>query len=199
VDRCPQCPGTNNCVPPDGPCPADVMFIGEGPGKEENEKLIPFIGKTGREVNEHYLPLAGLRRDQVYVTNAIKCLPSGRGGKLDINRSKDLECLYSCTNHSLYEEIGMVKPSLIVPLGVFACHAIDPSIELDLQHGIPLDTSWGTVFPMYHPAGGLHEPKKMLQIRTDYYRLGKYLKGKLRIPIDEFPNPQYGVVKCQKW
>lgn len=194
MDRCPLCPGTNNCVPPDGPCPADVMFIGEAPGKDEDKQLRPFVGKTGREVNEHYLPLAGLRREQVYVTNAIMCLPSGRGGKLDANRSKDLELLDSCTNHSLYEEICRVKPRIIVPLGAFACRAIDPDIELDLQHGIPLETSFGTVFPMYHPAGGIHEPKKMLQIRTDWYRLGKYLKGKLSIPKDRWTKPLYELV-----
>jgi DNA polymerase len=169
------------------------MFIGEAPGKDEDKQLKPFIGKTGREVNEHYLPLAGLRRDNVYFTNAIKCLPPGHGGKLDLNRSKDLELLYSCSNHSLYSEISAVRPKLIVPLGAFACHSIDPSIELDLQHGIPLETSFGTVFPMYHPAGGIHEPKKMLQIRTDWYRLGKYLKGKLNVPEDEREFPYYSV------
>ena len=195
MDRCSLCPGSHNCVPPTGPLDADVVFIGEAPGKDEDKQLRPFIGKTGQEVNDHYLPLAGLRRDQVYVTNAIKCLPSGHGGKLDIGRSKDLELLYACSDNSLYEEISTVRPKLIVPLGAFACHAICPDIELDLQHGIPTETSFGTVFPMYHPAGGIHEPKKMLQIRTDWYRLGKYLKGKLRVPVDEEPAPIYAVWK----
>jgi DNA polymerase I-like protein with 3'-5' exonuclease and polymerase domains len=76
-------------------------------------------------------------------------------------------------------------------MGVLACYAIDPDINLELQHGIPLQTSWGTVFPMYHPAGGLHEPKKMLMIRNDWVRLGKYLKGKLRLPVDQHPITDY--------
>src|ERR1700674_5688626 len=109
MGRCSLCPGVNNCVPPTGPLDAEIMFIGEAPGKDENKAVRPFIGKTGQEVNDHYLPLAGLRRDQVYVTNAIKCLPSGYGGKLDIGRSKDLETLYSCADCSLYQEISTVQ------------------------------------------------------------------------------------------
>jgi uracil-DNA glycosylase family 4 len=167
------------------------MLIGEAPGKDEDKHGRPFIGKTGQELNDHYLPLAGLRRDNVYVTNAIKCLPNRSGGKIDLNRSKDLELLYVCADCSLYEEIRSVRPSLIVPLGAFACHSIDPSIELDVDHGRPIETSWGTAFPMFHPSAGIHEPKRMLQIRSDYYRLGRYLKGKLTIPKDEYPNPKY--------
>ena len=174
------------------------MFIGEAPGREEDKMGKPFIGKTGQEVNEHYLPLAGLRRDQVYVTNAIKCLPSNSGGKIDLNRSKDVELLYACAESHLYHEIQSVRPSLLVPMGAFACAALDSSIELELQHGIPLETSWGTAFPMYHPAGGIHEPKKMLQIRTDWYRLGKYLKGKLTIPRDQYCEPYYRQVHGQE-
>lgn len=191
MDRCSLCPGSHNCVPPTGPLDADVMFIGEAPGKDEDKQLRPFIGKTGQEVNDHYLPLAGLRRDQVYVTNAIKCLPDRPGGKIDLSRSKDLELLYACTDCSLYEEINTVRPHLIVPLGAFACHSISPDIELDLQYNMPVLTSFGMAFPMWHPAAGLHEPKKMLHIRTGWYRLGKYLKGKLYVPKDEYPEPCY--------
>jgi hypothetical protein len=89
------------------------------------------------------------------------------------------------------QEIEQRGPKLIVPMGVFACRAIDPDINLELQHGIPLETAWGTVFPMYHPAGGLHEPKKMLNIRNDWVRLRKYLAGGLVKPTDNYPTPDY--------
>lgn len=191
MNRCPLCPGVNTCVAPSGPCDADIVLVGEAPGKDEDKHGKPFIGKTGQELNEHYLPLAGLRRNDVYVTNSIKCLPTGRNGKLDANRSKDMDLLYGCSSYHLQEELQRIKPKLIVAMGAFACRAIDADIELDLQHGIPLRTSFGTVFPMYHPAGGVFEPKKMLQIRTDWYRLGKYLKGKLRENRDEYPDPDY--------
>lgn len=167
------------------------MFIGEAPGRDEDRKGIPFVGKTGQELDQHYLPLAGLRREYVTISNAISCLPVGHGGKLDMGRQKDMDLLTCCASHHLYPELDELKPTLIVPMGAFACCAIDPDIQLDLQHGIPLETSWGTVFPMYHPAGGIHEPKKMLLIRNDFIRLGKYLKGKLRLPKDDIKGLVY--------
>lgn len=167
------------------------MFIGEAPGRDEDRKGIPFVGKTGQELDQHYLPLAGLRRENVTISNAISCLPVGHGGKLDMGRQKDMDLLTCCASHHLYPELDELKPTLIVPMGAFVCYAIDPDIQLDLQHGIPLETSWGTVFPMYHPAGGIHEPKKMLLIRNDFIRLGKYLKGKMKLTRDVYPEPIY--------
>lgn len=185
MTRCSACPGVKNCVPPDGPR-NDYMFIGEAPGFEEDKKGKVFIGKTGREVNEHYLPLAGMRRDSVYITNAIKCMPISSGGKLDPKRAGDLALLESCVKHHLHGEIRTIQPKVIIAMGSFACKAIDPEINLELQHGIPLQTVWGTVFPMYHPAGGIHEPKKMLLIRTDWVRLRKYTRGVLQMPEDPY-------------
>jgi uracil-DNA glycosylase family 4 len=161
------------------------MFIGEAPGPRENEKGVCFIGPTGEEVNRGYLPTAGLRRPNHRFTNAIHCQPGGNG-KLDISKQAHLDLLQSCCETHLYPEIEQLQPKLIIPMGTFACHAIDPSIELDRQHGIPTDTPCGMAFPMYHPAGGMHEPKKMLQIRTDWTRLKKYINGTLRIPFDEY-------------
>lgn len=67
-----------------------------------------------------------------------------------------------------------------------------PDINLELQHGIPCDSPWGIpAFPMYHPAQGIHEPKKMLLIRTDWHRLRSYLSGTLKMATDPYPNPDY--------
>jgi uracil-DNA glycosylase family 4 len=197
MTRCEQCSGKCNYVPANGPWDARCMFIGEAPGKDENKHLKPFVGKTGEEVNRHYLPCAGLKRDNVMFTNAVKCLPDSTGGKLDPNREKDIELLNSCSSTFLYNELQQVQPKLIIPMGNFACRAIDPDIDLELQHGIPLKSSWGDTFPMYHPALGIHSPKTMLLIRNDWIRLGKYLEGKLRLPKDEYPNPDYRVVDAR--
>lgn len=193
MERCHLCPNVNDPIPSDGPDDCEIFFIGEAPGIQEQKEKRVFIGKTGQEVNSHYLPLAGLKREQVKFANAIKCLPTGHNGKLDSGRSKDVDILYACADCHLYPELQRLQPKLIVAMGAFACRAIDADIELDLQHGIPIETSFGTVFPMYHPAGGIHEPKKMLQIRTDWYRLGRYLKGKLNIAKDIYKNPEYVV------
>lgn len=194
MDRCPLCPGINRCIPLDPSCNVlhQPLFIGEAPGVEENRKGVVFIGKTGEEVNRHYLPLAGLRRESTAFTNAIKCLPISTGGKIDISRSRDMALLESCTKMHLYQEIERVQPSVLIPMGTFACRAISPDINLELQHGFPQPTKWGIpAFPMYHPALGIHEPKKMLYLRTDWIRLKAFLRNTLQLPSDPYPTPDY--------
>ena len=117
-------------------------------------------GKTGIETKGHYIPLTGLKWDQLRITNAIRCLPPGPKGKLDAKKQPHLDLLDSCASHFLYPELEALKPRLIIPMGAFACRAIDSSIELDMDHGKPRQTAWGTAFPMWHPAGGIHEPKR---------------------------------------
>src|SRR5438128_808827 len=194
-DRCALCPGVNACIGPDGPENAELLFIGEAPGRDENRKGRVFIGKTGDEVNRHYLPLAGLRRDAVRFTNAIRCLPTTAGGKLNSSRAADQALLASCAETHLYPELERRRHriSLLIPLGSFACRAVfGESFDLEFRHGIPIESPWGIpAFPMYHPALGIHEPKRMLYIRTDWDRLRRYLKGSLRIERDPFPEPDY--------
>jgi uracil-DNA glycosylase len=193
MSRCELCPNKYSCIPPSGPGDSNYVFVGEAPGKIEDQRKEVFVGPTGMEVDRHYLPLAGLYRGRIRMVNAISCLPDRPHHKLDINRQADIDLLLCCASHHLLPELDRTKPSLIIPMGAFACYAIDPDINLELQHGIPLKTAWGTAFPMWHPAAGMHEPKKMLAIRNDFTRLGKYIKHKLRIPEDEYPNPHYCV------
>ena len=118
-------------------------------------------------------------------------MPVTTDGRLKSDRTKDMELLDSCTKFHFFKELEELQPELIVAMGAFACRALDPDISLDMHHGIPVETKYGTVFPMWHPAGGIHEPKKMREIRTDWIRLGKYLKGTLRVPQDLHPKPDY--------
>lgn len=186
MTRCSACPGTANCVAPNGPTNSPYILLGEAPGKEENAKKVPFIGKTGEELNRHYLPLAGLRRENVYVMNTISCLPDRTDSKLKMDREKDRDLATTCFYHHVAPKLGEGGHRLIVAMGAFANFVLDPEINLEYQHGIPLETAWGTVFPLYHPAGGIHSPKEMMKIRTDWTRLKKYLAGKLHIPTDPY-------------
>ena len=176
---------------PSGPDTAEVVGVGEAPGKDENRWLIPFVGKTGLEVNQHYMPLAGLSRDSVIITNAIQCLPNTSQGRLDPKRTKDIDLLESCANNHLRPLLKRVKPRVIIAMGRFACMALDRDLDLDLHHGMPMETAYGTVFVMYHPALGIHEPKRMLHIRNDWIRLRHYLNNNLKLPQDQYPNPDY--------
>lgn len=192
--RCPKCPGDNNCIGPDGPDDCELLFIGESPGGKEDKAKRVFVGPTGEELTRNYLPLAGLKRSDVRIMNAISCLPPGPKGKLDPKKKAHIELLESCSRHFLIPEIECNSYRLLVPMGNFACRAIGLDISLDLQHGIPINSPCGIAFPMFHPAAGLHEPKKMLQIRTDWIRLRKYLAGKLYIPQDTHGFPEYRVI-----
>lgn len=194
--RCPLCPNINKCLPESGPIDADVLFIGEAPGAQENKRGTVFIGRAGEEVNRHYLPLAGLTRSTVRITNAIRCLPSSAGGKLDPKKRRDQALLQSCTETFLYPSLTAQPPRVIVPMGAFACQAIcGATFNLELEHGIPYETAWGWAFPMYHPALGLYEPKKMLLLRNDWMRLKLFLKGTLELPEDPYPTPDYREVR----
>lgn len=199
---CSACPRVNICIPPSGPQRrGGLLFVGEAPGQQEDRYArrsppgLPFIGKTGEEVDRHYLPLAGLRREEVCFDNAIRCLPDRPGGKLDPTRAQDLDLLETCANAHLPELIDRMQPRLIIPLGNFACRAVyGEAFDLEVRHGIPAESQWGPTFPMYHPAMGLHEPKKMLYVRTDWDRLRKHLRGVLLLPTDAYPDPDYAEV-----
>lgn len=195
LTRCPQCPGKHKCVGPSGPS-GDILFIGEAPGRDEEKRGEVFIGKTGEEVNRHYLPLAGLRRDRVRFTNAIRCLPDTSGHKLDPTKPAHVALLESCSAHHLHADIQTGGYRLLVPMGAFACRAVfGAAYDLELRHGLPVDTAWGIpAFPMYHPALGIHEPKKMLYIRNDWEQLRRYLGGKFRQTVDPYPQPDYAEV-----
>jgi uracil-DNA glycosylase family 4 len=196
VTRCPNCPNIHTPLPCDGPKDASVLLIGEAPGKQEQKKGVVFVGKTGQELDKQYLPLGGLYRSGVMITNAISCLPPGPDGKLDPKSARDTELLESCSQCHLHPLLDSRRWRVIVPMGNFACRAVDPSIRLEFDHGIPRRTSYGVVFPMYHPAGGIHTPKSMLQIRTDWIRLKQYLTGKLYMPKDEYAGrEEYGIVE----
>jgi uracil-DNA glycosylase family 4 len=194
MSRCALCPNVNVCIPPDGPQRKGILlFIGEAPGGQEDRDARkyppgkPFVGKTGQEVDGHYLPVAGLRRSEVLFVNAIRCLPPTPGGKLDPDQPKHQALLESCCHRHLYPLISGLQPRLLIPMGQFACRAVfGEAFDLELRHGIPTESPWSIpAFPMYHPALGLHEPKKMLYIRTDWWRLNQYLKGTLHTPTDE--------------
>lgn len=191
ITRCPGCPRTNPVIPPDGPPNSPYLFIGEAPGKEENSRGRPFIGNTGREFNNHYLPLAGLGRDDIRITNCVKCFTteSSDGGKFQ-------EMKRLCTEYHLRREIQEQNPSLIVPMGAVACSLIPDELNLDIHHGVLHKgvTWWNRkidTYPMWHPAAGLHKTETMIPLRVDFIHLGKLLRGEAEEAVDEHPEPVY--------
>jgi uracil-DNA glycosylase family 4 len=173
------------------------MLIGEGPGPEEDAKGIPFIGKSGRELRGQYLRIAGLNPEEVYITNAIKC----RQGKKDGDHP-DPQDVRECARHHLPAELRRNNPDYIVTLGAVALRLFG-DYDLELVHGRPLYNQhlfgWeGTVFCTYHPAAGLHESEFLIALQQDFHNLWLWRHGKLTIPEDEHPNPDYRLLRTRR-
>lgn len=186
--HCDLCPRKNRLLQPSGHTGARMFAVGEAPGLRENESGEVFIGPSGQELNRGYLPLGGVYRDNLCIVNAICCFPDTYKGKLKSDRQQDIDLLNTCFNHNTAPLLLAAKPEIVLALGGFACRALDPTIELDMDHGIP---RWSErfkcwIFPMYHPALGMYEPKKMLHIRNDWVRLKKFRHKKLPFRVDPY-------------
>lgn len=187
--RCPQCPGVNRIVEPTGPQPARVLIIGEAPGRDEDKRGYPFAGKPGIELDQHYFPMAGLLREDVRITNAVLCFSNHCK-----NNTPTAALVKSCSESHLLSELRYTQPEVIVAFGAVACSLFGIR-GLDMYHGIPRWKQYGEwmgwVFPTYHPAAAMREPRMMSRIHSDMDSLKLLLKGEYIQPVDEYPNPDY--------
>lgn len=165
---------------------ADVMLVGEAPGKVESfETGVPFTGPAGAEM-DRWLKMAGLRRELMYVTNLVKCNPPD-------NRDPTSEEVGKC-ERLLLREVQVVNPTTIATLGVEALHYYLPDADLEQVWGIPQRTDAGlTIFPLYHPAYGLHMPRMLPRIVGGFQRLAEYLEGRLEVTVNSIV-PDYSIV-----
>lgn len=169
--RCSGCPNTNRCLSGDGDRPSRVMFIGGRPGLDDRDKIL--MGRSGAEFNDNYLRLAGLSRDEIYITNTVKCCA-------DQNRVPADAEISSCSHSFLPDEIDRCEPEFIILMGAAACSLI-PDLDLEVEHGIPRQGKvfqWeGTVIPMYHPSLGMRDTGMMIPLLEDFSRLRDVLDG----------------------
>lgn len=146
-------------VPGDGPLPAEVMFIGEAPGYNENQEGRPFVGASGRALNS-IIQKADLLRSDVFVTNVVKYRPHQNRDPYPSETAASLHCLLM--------EIRIVSPKVICTLGLHALHALCPDAGgITRIHGLPKwDHDRGRwILPLYHPAVSLYSPdmRKVLE------------------------------------
>lgn len=194
--RCPACPKKYLPIAGSGPVPCEILCLGERPGKQENIKQAVFVGPTGEELNQTYLPLAGLRRESVRIENVVRCWE-------DNNKTPSPELVESCSRHFLPRTLSRVQPSILILMGGSACRIIDPDpntprLRLETHHGLPrwgsvLDGEWeGWIWPMYHPASGLHDTKNMTALLQDFARFAEWREGEW-----EAPEPRQGETDYQ--
>lgn len=158
-----------NAVPGEGPNDPQVMLIGEGPGFHEDQQGRPFVGPSGKLLQE-LLDSINLTRANVYICNIIKCRPPN-------NRDPSSIEIEACKNH-LDEQILLINPQIIVTLGRFSMSYFFPGEIISRIHGIPRDWNKKTVVPMFHPAAALHQNKFRIQLQEDFLKLGNLLSSK---------------------
>ena len=156
-----------NSVPGSGPGNAEIMFIGEGPGFHENEQGLPFVGAAGQFLDE-LLGNAGMSRDQVFITNVVKCRPPG-------NRDPHAEELASCDPY-LERQIMAINPKVIVTLGRFSMQKFLPHAKISDAHGQGVRIKGRLVIPFYHPAAALHQPSLRAAVEADFAKLPQWIK-----------------------
>lgn len=163
-----------NAVPGEGPADADILFIGEGPGFHENEQGRPFVGAAGKFLEE-LLEMVGMSREQVYITNVVKCRPPG-------NRDPRPEEIETCTRDYLDRQIQSIKPKVIVTLGRFSMALYLPNAKISQVHGQPLRVKGRLVVPMYHPAAALHQGSLRPVIEVDFSKLPDLISQVANVP-----------------
>lgn len=160
--KCGLCRGRKLAVPGEGPAPAELMLIGEGPGFHENEQGRPFVGAAGKFL-EQLLASITLTRQQVFIANVVKCRPPG-------NRDPMPDEIAACASF-LEEQIALVKPRLIVTLGRFSMARWFQGESISRIHGQPRKFGELWVFPCFHPAAALHQEKFRALIETDFLKI----------------------------
>lgn len=170
-----------------------VMVVGEGPGQDEIRQGLPFVGRTGHELNNQYLPLANLGRGDVYCSNATRC--AFAHGTRNPNHKEGR----TCARHHLIHELLEYEPDLVITLGAVAASMWDQPIPLSRDHGRLMEVSltsgalswYGLTIPTYHPAAGMRSPKFITPIRSDFRRVRAVLEEGYINPEDQYPNPDY--------
>lgn len=149
-------------VPGEGPADAEIMFIGEGPGFHEGEQGRPFVGASGKFLDQ-LLEQAGLTRADVFIANVVKCRPPG-------NRDPQAEELEACDAY-LEAQIKTIDPSIIVTLGRISMGKFIPGVKISAVHGRMHMVGERFVIPMFHPAAALHQPALKPSILADFANL----------------------------
>ena len=156
-----------NVVPGEGPANAELFFIGEGPGFYENEQGRPFVGQAGKFLEELLLKV-GLKREDVFITNVVKCRPPG-------NRDPQDEELTACRDY-LERQIKAIQPRIIITLGRHSMARYFTDAKISLIHGKMVIIKGQMIVAMYHPAAGLHQPNLKPAIEKDFLKLPEYIQ-----------------------
>ena len=165
--KCDLSKGRTNAVPGEGPENAEIMMIGEAPGFYEDREGRPFVGPSGKFLDE-LLAGINLKRDQIYICNVIKCRPPQ-------NRDPQPEEMTACKPY-LDQQIALIQPKVIITISRFAMARWFVDKKIGEIHGKPKKIGNLVVLPMYHPAAALHQPSLKKVLQEDFGKIPQILK-----------------------
>lgn len=161
--------GAIQLVMGDGNANADIVFIGEAPGKQEDEQGLPFVGASGKFLNE-MLAAAGLKREDVYITNIVKYRPPNNRDPLPEEKHEFWPYLM--------RQLEIIKPKVVITLGRHSGAAFIPDLVISRDHGHSRTVKYHDyeflVIPLYHPAAALYNGS-MRQVLIDDFLAAKKL------------------------
>jgi DNA polymerase len=171
--KCELCPLRQGCrqvVVGDGPHPADVMLVGEGPGQSEDEIGKPFVGRAGQLLDK-ILEAAGITRSMVYITNVVKCRPPQ-------NRLPNPQEIAACQGY-LESQIKMVAPSILICLGALATQTlVDPKAKITVVRGKWFVRDGVMIMPTFHPAALLRNESLKRPVWEDFKLIRQEIQKK---------------------
>jgi uracil-DNA glycosylase len=164
---------------------ADLMFVGEAPGFHEDKNGVPFVGAAGKLL-EKLLDGIGMTRDEVYITNVLRCRPPG-------NRDPLPDEIAACETH-LFKTIQLIQPKLIATLGNFSTKLLSGKPNGITQvHGREQRVTLGgqevVLYPIFHPAAALYTPRMLEVLEVDFRRIPELI-GRAVAPPPPPPAPE---------
>jgi DNA polymerase len=182
--RCPQLASTRTTVVfGSGNADADLMFVGEAPGANEDKQGLPFVGQAGKLLDT-LLGEIGLQRADVFIANLLKCRPPG-------NRDPLPGEIDACQDY-LFRQLELIEPRVVCTLGNFSTKLLraDPATGITRLHGREEIRRIGPrnvrLYPLYHPAAALYTRSLLDVLRADFHRIPELLA----LPVPEQPEPE---------
>ena len=147
---------------------AEIMMVGEGPGANEDEQGIPFVGRAGQFLDD-MLSIIGLDRTKVYIANIVKCRPPGNRDPLNVEQD-------ACIGY-LRRQMALIQPKILVCLGrIAAMRLINDKFRITREHGVWYDTGGMRMMAMYHPSALLRDPSKRPETFDDLKSLQQEIR-----------------------
>lgn len=161
--KCALCETRTNCVFGTGNEHADIMFVGEAPGEQEDKTGMPFVGRAGQLLDK-LLYAVDISREDVYIANILKCRPPKNRDPLPAEED-------ACIGY-LREQVALIEPKVIVCLGrIAAMRLIKPDFKITAEHGQWFKKGNYLMTAVYHPAAVLRDPRKKEDVLEDIKRI----------------------------